>query len=100
MEKRINLPFKATDIRINSARVSLGLISCLAATRYATRVFFLPRYPFAPVWHMGPAAWETGTGIAGWGVPVLSVPYPNNIDTDVFLLAFTRRVKFSPMLVQ
>ena len=74
------------------------LAFCLAATRYAR--YLLPRYPSAPVWHMGPAAWVVGTGIARWGMPDLSIPYSYNIDTDAFSLAFTRRIKFSHMLIQ
>lgn len=54
----------------------------------------LLRYPSAPVWHMGPAAWVAGTGIARWGMPDLSIPYANNIDADAFSSAFTRRTTF------
>lgn len=56
----------------------------------------LPRYPSAPIWHMEPAARDAGTGIAEWDMPDLSVPYPNNIYTAIFLLAFTRRTRFLP----
>ena len=77
------------------------LAFCLAATRYANRVFFLPRYLSAPVWRMGGlAARDTGTGIAGCGMPDLSIPYSDNIETTSFLLAFTRRMKFLYVLVQ
>ena len=64
------------------------LAFCLAATRYANRVFFLPRYPSAPVWHMGLAAW-----VAGWGMSNLSIPYANNIDTDVFFISLYAKDK-------
>ena len=56
----------------------------------------LPRYPSAPVWYMGSAARGAGTGIAGWDMPDIFIPYSANIDTTSFLLAFTRRTRFLP----